>query len=89
MKKKKFERQQAEKAQKVEQVREEVLADLQSVKLTAVDDQSIDYIKQYHWTCPENHGSFVYSKQINGQWGHPEDLAFCGVCCKYYKPEKG
>jgi hypothetical protein len=39
----------------------------------------------YYWNCTECKGSFSWSRQINTMWGHPDDKAFCAVCCKYYE----
>lgn len=42
------------------------------------------YYGNYRWNCPNHDGTFSWSKQINAQWGHPDDKAFCAVCFKYY-----
>lgn len=84
MKKKKFERQQAQKLAKKEHQRQDFINNLSTVMLTPVDNQIIKYIKEYRWECPNHDGTFTFSMKINEQWGHPVEFKFCGVCCKYH-----
>lgn len=85
MKKKKFERQQRERRQRDEQKRREFADNLKEVILIPIDNQGVQYIKEYSRECPNHAGSFTYSMKNNEMWGHPTDLAFCAVCCEYYK----
>lgn len=89
MKQKKFERQQREKSEREEQKKQEFRNNLKTVLLTPVDNENNGYMKIYSWKCPEHHGSFSYSQEINDRWGHPHEYVFCAVCRVYHKFEIG
>lgn len=81
MRAKKRLRQEAQREQKKIEERNQMLESMQTVLLTKDDS----LYGNYRWKCPSHDGTFSWSRQINAQWGHPEDLAFCAVCCKYLK----
>lgn len=87
MKRKKFERQQREKAERENRKNQEWLNGLKTVALLPVNNTSIERERIYNWSCPDHDGTFTYSQKINEMWDHPTDLVFCGVCCKYHRFE--
>lgn len=87
MKKKKLERQLRERQQKEEKEKQEIFNNLQTVTMKPRNNEVIEYLKEYSWSCPNHEGTYTYSKKINEQWGHPTNLVFCAVCCTYHKFE--
>jgi hypothetical protein len=81
MKAKKKARQEAEREQNEAKKQQDWENNLLTVTLKKDDS----YMGNYRWKCPNHDGTFSWSRQINARWGHPDDFAFCAVCCVYHK----
>lgn len=83
MKAKKRLRQEQQRGQKDKEARQQFL---ENMKVVLLKKDSLSH-STYIWKCPNHDGTFSWSRQINAQWGHPDDLAFCAVCMTYHRIE--